>query len=433
MTPTARIRLFVLLSALVLLLAGCGGSHFEPPETQGSPLMVADGGQPRLFVLTKQEEEQTVGIGGSRRSTGSWRTDTYYHFAVQAFDPATAKPLWTQRLLTLGDPDAKNRYQLQTRVIGSSVGASLLGQDGDVVWLLIGDEPFAVKVSDGSIVSDPATLQAAYPQLEGLLPSEAQHYGFDRGLVVRTADAQQWRISAADGTAVAHVPTPVPSPYPEGRLKANGHREMVPMFPYGDIPSRQVMLDGQWLGLYSEKEAADAADDTWGNNLLYPYQVLDEGALARRTFWRAKIVAEQNFDDRFDRLSDLTPIAGAPLYLKGRFLKDLATGMPGTPLLLDDPAGVLVWHSTRMDDAGRLALARLDTGLKEVWKTELPLSESGTANQIMYWHLPGHIVAMGLLQTEESGVTSRTPHLVSVDLADGSLAAWNMTREAPVP
>src|SRR5688500_2246056 len=160
MTPTFRTPVLAgLFAGVLLLLAGCDGSHFEPPEIQGPPLMVDDGGQARLFLVTKQEEERMVSVGGSRRSTGSWRTDTYYHFAVQAFDPVTARPLWKQRLMTLGDPEAKNRYQLRTRVMGSSVGARLLGQDGDRVWLLIGDEPFAVKASDGTIVVDPATLQ----------------------------------------------------------------------------------------------------------------------------------------------------------------------------------------------------------------------------------------------------------------------------------
>ena len=428
MTPTARwCGAFALLAAL--LLAGCGSSTFDPPEVHGEPLMVAGDGAPRLWVLTKVEESRQVGVG--TRSSRRWRTDIYYHFELQAFDPATARPLWKRRLMTLGDPDAQNRYTLQTRVMYSSVDGRLLGQDGDRVWLLIGDEPFAVAASDGAFVLDPAELQRKHAQLAGKLPSGAEHFGFDRGLVVMAADARQWVVRGAGASLEPYVPTPQPPAYPEGRLKANGMRALVPMYPIGEIPVRQVVLDGTWLGLYSEKEAADAGDDAWGDNLLYPYQVTDDGALARRTFWRADVVEDGRDDDRFERLANLTPVAGSATYLKGRFLKDPDSGLPGTALRLDDPAGVLIVYGTRMDDAGRLALARLDTTLAERWATELPLSETSIVNAVDHWHLPGRIVFMGQLQQERDGVTSRTPYLASVDLADGTLAAWDMTAQAP--
>src|SRR5688572_10899146 len=223
MIPT--MRWFALLVA-ASLLAACNHSTFLPPEVQGDPAMVDDGGTPRLWMLNKIEEERTVSVGGGRRSTGSLRTDTYFHFDLQAFDPVTARPVWTQRLMTLGDPEAKNRYQLTTRVMGSSVGGKLLGQDGDRVWLLIGDTPFAVKASDGTFVADPDTLQNAHAQLKGLLPSEAQHYAFYRGLVIRAADARHWVVRGADFAIEDYVPTPRPPDYPEGRLKANGSRSL---------------------------------------------------------------------------------------------------------------------------------------------------------------------------------------------------------------
>jgi hypothetical protein len=297
---------------------------------------------------------------------------------------------------------------------------------------LIGDEPFAVASSDGTLVAGPEALEQANADLQGRLPSEARHYGFDQGLVLMAADARPWVVRGPEFRAEAYTPTPVPSAYPEPRQKANGSYESVPIYPLGEIPARQVVLDGQWLGLYSPAEAADAGDDNWGTNLVYPYQITDEGAQARRTFWRATIVTEQKWDERFERLSDLVPIEGAPTFLKGRFLKDLTTGMPGTPLLLEDPAGVAVWHSTRMDDAGRLALARLDTDLKTLWTAELPLSETSTINPVRFWNPPGHIVIIGSLQYEDDArVRNTAPHLVSVALADGTVNAWNIAREAP--
>lgn len=419
----SRFQILPILVLLVLpaLLAGCSRSHFETPEVQGPAAMVDDGGQPRLWVLSKQEEVRQVGVGGGgTRSSIRWRSDTFFHFDVRAYDPVAAAPLWTKRLLTIGDPEAAGTAP--SRVIGSSVDARLLGQDGALVWLLIGDAPFAVSAADGSVVVDAAAIERINPALAGLLPSEAKHYGFDRGLVLMAADARQFVIRGPAHEAVAYTPPPPPAP-PEGRLQANGTREIVPTLPFGDVPARQVMLQGQWLGLYSEKEAADAGNDEWGKNLRWPYGVFNEGPLARRGFWRAKIVAAQRFDDRFERLTELTPVAGAPTFLNGRFAKD----PEGAARVLDDPAGVLVWHRTRIDDAGRLALTRLGADLAPVWSTELPLSEADTARRVANWHVPGHLVVMGVQQIEEAGVTRSDPYLVSIDLATGATRAAKLT------
>jgi len=181
--------------------------------------------------------------------------------------------------------------------------------------------------------------------------------------------------------------------------------------------------------LYSEREATAAANDEWGDKLRYPYSIDDEGTTARRTFWHVRTAMVEKFEDRFERIEGLDPVAGSPTYLKGRFLKVVGTD---DALVLDAPGGVVVWHSTRVDSAGRIALTRVDTALKPLWTTELPLSESGTINPLPYWLLPDRVVAMGRMQSEVDGVTSWEPYLVSVAFADGARNAWNMTREAAV-
>lgn len=412
-----------LLAAALLVLVGCSKGDLKPVESQGPPAMVDDGGKPRLWILTKQEEVRQVSVGGGNRSSPNWRTDTFFHFGVQAFDPLAAKPLWQKRLLTFGDPDAKGATP--SRVIGSAVDARLLGQDGNIVWLLIGETPFGVDVAEGRVVADADTLQQTNPELAGLLPSEAKYYGFDQGLVLMAADARMFVVRGPDQKAVPYTPPP-PTTAPEGRLQANGTRELVPTRPFGENPSRQVTLGGHWLGLYSEKEAADAGKDDWGRNLRYPYSVLDEGRLARRTFWRAQIITTQHFDDRFERLSELTPIPGAPTFLKGRFKTDPKTG---EPLLLSDPEGVLVWHSTRIDDSGRLAMTRLDADLKPVWKAELPLSETDSVRQVATWLVSGRLVVVGELQATSDGVRGRTQQAVTIDLKTGALQIMDLRGE----
>ena len=93
---TVKRSLFLAL----LALAGCNNSHFEEPEIQGHPGLVQAGDATALWVLQKQEEIRRVGVGGGgRRSSGiHWREDHYFHFDVKAFDPATARPVWSRLL-----------------------------------------------------------------------------------------------------------------------------------------------------------------------------------------------------------------------------------------------------------------------------------------------------------------------------------------------
>jgi len=401
---------------LVLLLASLACTpHLGPLELQGRPVMLAEQGQPRLWVLTKQEEVRRVGATGRR--AGVFPDATLFHFQVQAFDPVTARPLWSRRILTLGDA----RPTMRRTIIGSAAGGHVLGLDGDRVWLLVDDKPLALALSDGTQIADSAAIERHNPDLEGLLPLDARHFGFDRGLVFTSADARRFVIRGKGLEAQPYTPPPPVVAAPE--LKANGMPVIVPMPPYGENPARQVILGGRWLGLYTPKEAQDAGDDPTGMHLRWAYTVVNEGAMARRTFWRGTIVETQRWDERIRRLDALTPIPDAPTFLKGRFLKNLATG---EPLLLASPEGVAVWHSTRVDRDGRLALTRVDTDLRARWTAELPLSESDTANQVMYWLLPDRVVAMGDRVSQVDGVSRRVPHLVTLALEDGRGAAWNL-------
>lgn len=418
------LRRLLCTAAALAVLSACSSSHLLPPEPQGPAAMVADGDQPRLWLLTKQEEERQVSVG-TRRSSG-WREDTFFHFDVRAFDPVTARPLWKKRLWTIGDPKAGGRGP--SRVIGSSVEGRLLGQEGDRIWLLLGGEPVAVKVADGRVVANAETIQQRNPALQGLLPADASHYSFDQGLVFMSADARRFVVRGDEAVATPYAPAPQPVEVPE--LKPNGMPVIVPMRPLMPAPLRLIELGGQRLGLYSEKEAADAAEDSFGDHLKYPYSILDEGVQSRRGFWRVEVVETERFDETLRRLGALTPLPESPVFLNGRFLKQ---GQLDEPLRLEDPAGVAVWHRTRIDSEGRLALTRLDEQLTPVWRAELPLSESGIANPVRTWVVDGHLVAVGNLEAEVEHMSTREAHLVSVDLATGAVQAWNFERETAVP
>ena len=84
------------------LVAGCNHSDFRPPEREGPAGLVQQESGPRLWLMLKQEEQRSRHLGGSRQ-IGKWVTEIYYHFDLQAHDPATAERLWKKRLLTVKD------------------------------------------------------------------------------------------------------------------------------------------------------------------------------------------------------------------------------------------------------------------------------------------------------------------------------------------
>ena len=424
---TTRRQACAILLGLLLVLSGCRSSSFlDPAEVAGAPAMVTVDGKAHLWVLTKQEEVRQVGVGSSSRGSSGTRSDTFFHFDLQAFDAATARPAWKRRLLSLGDDEASGMRA--SRVIGSASSGRLLGQDDGVVWLLMDGEPWAVSAADGQVLADAAGLQERNPVLRGLLPADERHYGFDQGLMLLSADARPFVVRGPDLQAAPYQAPKKPTPPPD--LNADGVPRIAPLEMPGEVPARQLILDGQWLGLYSEKEAADAAVDEWGDRYRYPSTILNEGSVVRRHFWRATITPTERLNERFDTLTDFRPVADSPVFLKGRFLKDLATGKP---LVLSSPTGVAVWHSTRIDSDGRLAVSRLGVDLQPLWTTELPLSENSTSNPVTYWLLSDRLLVMGEMWWMDDGVNLREPHLVSVDMRDGSRQAWSLSREAPLP
>ena len=218
---------------------------------------------------------------------------------------------------------------------------------------------------------------------------------------------------------------------PPPKLDANGSQITVPMRPFtGDVPARLVELDGRRVGLYSTEEARDAASDEIGRQLRYPYTILQQGGQVRRTFWNANAISTERFNETYDRFTDFTPIDGAPGFINGRFLKVTGTD---DALVLDKPWGVLVWHNTRIDSKGRLAMTRLDVKLKTVWTTELPMSENNFGPAFRYWLVPGRVVMLGAQETVEDGVTSWETHVATLALADGGSQAWSLQRGEAVP
>jgi len=392
------------------LLASCTSSHFEPPQRCGPPALVVQLNEPQLWLLVKQEEQKQVSKGFGRRSTGSIITETRYHFDLQCHDARTAERVWKKPLLTLKQNEG-----------GHSAQARILGQDGNIVWLFVHDQPVAISSSDGSVLADRQLLEQRNSPLQNLTPKELNFYAFDAGLVITAADSRRYKVRAADFLVESYKPA---NEEQFSRLQFmsttwnGGYRT-------GDFLTRMAMLDRRWLGLYTEKEAADAGDDSFGDRLKEPARVLDQGSHARRTFWTARIGKTKEFTEgTHDRLFDVTRVPGAPEFLEGGLLVRQGST---EPLKLQDPKGLLVVHRTRLDAEGRLALTRLDQTLREQWRATLPFLELGNR-----FEFSDRLLMYGAVQLREKGVTQWQEFIVALGLSDGRAHAWNVILDPSV-
>lgn len=397
---------------VVLLISGCSHSTFRPPEREGPPGLVQQESGPGLWLMLKQEEQRSRHIGGSRM-IGKWVTEIYYHFDLQAHDPATTERRWKKRLLTVKD-DAG----------GHTAQARIFGQQGDMVWLFLNDGPVAVSSKDGSKLADRSTIEQRNPSLRDLIPKDLDFYAYDDGLVIIAADARRFRIRGSDCTAEPYT-APNDEYFRNVQFMAtrwNGG--------YGtrDFLVRQMMLSGRWVGFFNEKEAEDAGNDGFGDRIATgepgsnPDSVYYETSQARRTFWSARIGKTKEFSEgTHDRLFEVTRIPDAPEFLEAGLLVQQGTRRP---LRLQDPSGFLVLHRTRLGEEGRLALSRLDENFKTVWTATLPFHDLRNR-----YESPGHLLLFGIVQQTEKGVTGTSEHLVALNLADGETRSWNVPAE----
>jgi hypothetical protein len=369
--------------------------------------MVTSQGTPHLWLLVKQEEYKQIGMPGGRRTSSTIRWETRYHFEVHCHDAASTERLWKRRLLTLKDKDG-----------GHGAQARILGQDGDAVWLFLHDQPVALDGKDGQILTDAAQLQALNPGLRHLFPPELDFYAFEDGLILIAADARRYLIRAPDFRATPYQPSDEEA-FSRLRFMAtrwNGG------YATRDFVTRQATLDDGWVGIFSDREAAEVGEDPFGDNLKDPARVLDEGAWARRTLRTARIGRTREFSEgSHDRLFDVRSIPGLPDYLQGGFLLGIGTRLP---LRLQGPEGLMVLHRTRVDTAGRLRLTRLNEQLREYWSAVLPFSELSNR-----WEWPQRLLLFGDVQLVNKGVTERQELIAAVDLRDGTVRRWNLTLE----
>lgn len=431
MDPTLRFVATVVAVALAVAMAvylGGVRSEFQPAHRNGPLLLVQSGGTPAaLWLAVHQVEIRSRRFGGSRHGATRWVTERHQHLRVQAHDPADARLLWEQTLeVRLLDRDRP------------SGALRLLGQQGDAVWVWLDQGPVQLAAADGGRRADLAAIEAANPGLAGLFPRELRHWTWLEALHARLADGRLVRIDPGTLAATAHEVADGEAFERAGQLTGTWHGG----YETAAFGVRHGVFDGEWIGLFSDAEAADAIDDPWGDHLFSSAEVADEGAAARRRFWKAGIGRTREFSEgSHPRLQALDPLPGGREWLQGRLLKAPAPPgapawvrrgntwrpAPGEPARMTAPDGVLVLYRTRLDAPGRLALARLDAGFAPLWQATLPLAE--LANR---WPLPGRLLLYGHWDDAPAGRSERREALVALDLADGAWRGWDIGSGQPL-
>src|SRR5690606_32044867 len=166
---------------------------------------------------------------------------------------------------------------------GAGAQVRILGQQEGVVWVWVHDQVLGLSARDGSQVADRATLERANPDLKGLVPGELKFHTWVGALVVTLADARRVRIAVPGFRAV---------PYQVADERQFSHAVSLGTTWNGGHDTREFgvrhgRFGKDWIGLLSEKEARDAEDDARGDHYADSADIDDEGAMARRTVWRA--------------------------------------------------------------------------------------------------------------------------------------------------
>jgi hypothetical protein len=371
---------------------------------EGPPALVQHGGAAQLWVMARREER--AHFGGSR-------FHTRYLLELRAFDARTGQRLWSRQLRAVSEHDG-----------GHGAAGRILGQDGELVWLFVGDQPVAVAATDGAVRFTGLDIVAKNPALARLLVGKLNHHGFDGGLITVAADARRYRVRAPDLVAEAYAPE-----------NDEQYRRMMFMHSRwnGGYQTRDFLVPAArpaagWLGLYTEAEAQDAGRDEFGDRLKNPWHAWRDDPMARRSFWTAEIGRTRTFSEgAHDRLLAPRRLPGSAEYLQGGLL--LAQG---TRQALGAEAGALyVLHRDRIDAQGRLQLSRLAAAtpgaLRPLWTAPLPIAELHNR-----WQWPDRLLMVGHADLGTPGRTLWHEHALVIDLDSGTVQGWNLTTDQPL-
>ena len=381
-----------------------------PADIIGSPVRAASAKGDRVYILTSQWKTYRPGVG--RLSTRPTYTDLLID--VWAFGAGDAKPAW--------------RTRLETKRSGVNMGRALLGADGGRLWVLGQGGLSGLSLDDGAVTADAARIEAANPQLKGLLPKEERYYRFDAaGLGFTAQDGRAWRI---DGKTLAARP--------DTGAKADQGSATVPAHiaggnSYWVFMERGLQMQTRWIGLLNEQEAEAIrkAQAENGNGIRTDGPGgIDPENQPRTRMWSAKIGSRSAFFGQRRIFSDFAPLPESPEFLHGGLLSDGRTN--SLPILLFKPDSFLVLHKDRLGDEGRFRLTRVSGPLgKPLWTADLPMNRieavmPGETSLAMVGSRPEKATWRG----GSNNLPEDVDQVVTVDYATGAVGAYGLKVKA---
>lgn len=406
--------------------------ELEPALFQGAPLRSRNGGRDQAYLIgTQSEEVLTV----SRRSPHVTRRH-YLHVDLWAVDASLGKVAWRKRLRSY------EGRQREGRVL---TDFELLGVDGDTLWVNV-EGPLAISLPDGGLRADGARIDAVNPRLAGRRVDERGYVAFGRnGLQLTLDDASQWRIDAHDLSA---APRDTPVRHPE-RIVAPAPRRSTSAFQVRAIP-----IGDRWIGLLTDGEARHLStpprvpgrgpDERPGAMQQYleaqhvpaplhqplpqPYRLWSahvEQVSAAPPDW------PKDWPDNWGtrpRFSDYAVLPASPVFLRAGLLRPHPDS--DIPFWYREPDSVLVLHSGKLGEAGRLELTRVAGPRGDVaWRVPLPSSEL-----LSVMHADGDLLLLGQEPVaHEHGEERLHTRLVRIDVARGTARALDLTAESLRP
>src|SRR5690606_34050067 len=149
-----------------------------------------------------------------------------------SIDGTDATPQWRRRIATIRD--------------GAMIGRSLLGADGYTMWVLDEGklEGYSVRTGDRTVRA--GRLEEIHEALRGLMPTDAQYFGFDHyGLHLKAADGRDWYV---DGTTLeVWPPSDAASREATASVPAFASPEATHLFQ-----ARKLDIPGRWLGVLTD-------------------------------------------------------------------------------------------------------------------------------------------------------------------------------------
>ncbi|MET0293672.1 MAG: PA2928 family protein, partial [Phenylobacterium sp.] len=257
---------------------------------------------------------------------------------------ATGEKLWSRRL-------ERDRA-------GMNMGRALLGAEAGTVWVLTEAGLVGLSAKDGTRLADALKIEAANPQLKGLLPQDPDLYRFDAlGVGFTAADGRRWRIGGPALHAAAEGQAPKGAAFPPAHW-SGGNGTWA-------FHERGVRLGQRWLGVLSDAEAGKS--ESAGVPMLVS---VDQEP--RNRLWSARVRARPGHFGPEASLHDFQPLPQGPEFVQAGLLTDGQTN--AAPIFLLKPDSVLVLHRDRLDEAGRWRISRVAGPAGNVlWTAELQM------------------------------------------------------------